>query len=140
MIFSLLALHAGVPHAPEFCVAVRTVRRIRFPLYLLLCTVFLLNADVPRCRWALPQSGEAFLLSFLSLSLKLVCCRLEICNILPGDCASVCSRSASLHLATELLSARGRASVCSGPCCASSSGSCVLLMARVESLQCSAQL
>ena len=34
---------------------------------------------------------------------------LEICNIEPGDCAAVCSRSASLHLATELLSARGRA-------------------------------
>ena len=28
----------------------------------------------------------------------------------PGDCAAVCSRSASLHLATELLSALGRAS------------------------------
>ena len=39
----------------------------------------------------------------LSLSLKLVCCRLKICNIVPGDCAAVCSRSASLHLATELL-------------------------------------
>ena len=36
--------------------------------------------------------------------------RLEICNIEPGDCAAVCSRSASLHLATALLSALGRAS------------------------------
>ena len=44
----------------------------------------------------------------LSLSLKLVFCRLEICNILPGDCAAVCSRSASLYPATELRSARGR--------------------------------
>ena len=33
-------------------------------------------------------------------------------NIVPGDCAAVCSRSASLHPATELRSARGRASVC----------------------------
>ena len=33
------------------------------------------------------------------------------------------SRSASLHLATEPLSARGRASECSGPCCESESGS-----------------
>ena len=61
------------------------------------------------------------------------------CNFLPGDCAAVCSRSASLHPATELRSARGRASVCSGPCCESSSGSSALLMARVESRQFSAQ-
>ena len=73
-----------------------------------------------------------------SLSLKLVCGRLEICNIVPGDCA-VCSRSASLHPATELLSARGRASVCSGLCCESSSGSSVLISALVGSLQFSAQ-
>ena len=53
-------------------------------------------------------------LAHLSLSLKLVCCRLEICTIVPGDCAAVCSRSASLHPATELRSVRGRASVCSG--------------------------
>ena len=59
-----------------------------------------------------------------SLSLKLVCCRLEICNIGPGDCAAVCSR---------------RASACSGPSCESPSGSSVLLMARVESRQFSAQ-
>ena len=57
-----------------------------------------------------------------SLSLKLVCCRLEIFNILPGDCAAVSSRSASLHPATELRSSRGQASVCTGPCCESSSG------------------
>ena len=36
----------------------------------------------------------------------------RFCNIVPGDCAAVCSRSASLHPATELRSARGRASVC----------------------------
>ena len=71
----------------------------------------------------------------LSLFLKLVCCRLEICNILPGDCAAVCSKSASLHPATELRSARGRASVCSGPCCESSSGPSVRTFALVESLQ-----
>ena len=56
----------------------------------------------------------------LSLLLKLVCCRLEICNI-----------SASLHPATELRSARGWASVRSGPCCESSSGPSVLIFAPV---------
>ena len=38
----------------------------------------------------------------LSFPLNLVCCRLEVCNSVPGDCAAVCSKSASLHLATEL--------------------------------------
>ena len=57
--------------------------------------------------------------------------QLEICNIEPGDCAAVCSRSGSFHLATALLSARGRASVCSGPCCESSSGPSVLASALV---------
>ena len=130
---------------------------MRFPLYLLLCTVFLLKAaifvdlalylavyglasvelscslttlvlqarlaPIPRLPilvvWSCSRS--------LSLSLKLVFCRLEICNFLPGDCAAVCSRSASLHPATELRPARGRASVCSGPCCGSSSGPSVNL-------------
>ena len=101
---------------------------------------------VPRCRRALPRSAKALLLSFtlvlqarvapflrlpllgaFSCSLSPSQARsLEICNIEPGDCAAVCSRSASLHLATELLSARGRASACSGPCCESSSGSSAL--------------
>ena len=53
----------------------------------------------------------------LSLSFKLVFCRLEICNISPGDCAAVCSGSASMHPATELRSARSWASVRPGPCC-----------------------
>ena len=75
----------------------------------------------------------------LSLSLKLVCCQLEVCNILPGDCAADCSKSASLHPATELRSARGRASICSGPCCEFSSGPSVLTFALVESLQFAAQ-
>ena len=135
---------------------------MRFPVKLLLCTVFLLNkavfadlasylavaglaageltcsritvvlqarlAPIPRLPvfavWSCSRS--------LSLSLKLVCCRLEICNIVPGDCAAVCSRSTSLHPATELRSARGRASVCSGPCCESSSGPSVLTFALVE--------
>ena len=44
----------------------------------------------------------------------------------------------SLYLATELLSARGRESTKSGLCCESSSGSSMLLMARMESLQFSA--
>ena len=75
----------------------------------------------------------------LSLFLKLVCCRFEICNILPGDCVAVCSRSASLHPAIELRSARGWALVCSGPCCESSSGPSVLAFALVDSLQFSAR-
>ena len=49
------------------------------------------------------------------------------------------SRSASLFLATELLSARGRAPACSGPCCESSDGSFVPIFALVESGQFSAQ-
>ena len=139
---------------------------MRFPLCLLLCTVFLLNAAVfvdlalylAVCGLA---SVELFLLSYHSRasrtsgtdsSAAYLCC-VELfylslsssfvgsrwCNFLPGDCAAVCSRSASLHPATELRSARGRASVCSGPCCESSSGSSALLMARVESRQFSAQ-
>ena len=36
--------------------------------------------------------------------------RLEISNVEPGDCAAVCSRSASLHLASALLSALSQAS------------------------------
>ena len=40
----------------------------------------------------------------------------------------VCSRSATSYLATAVLSARGRASTCSGPCCESSSGSSVLYL------------
>ena len=61
---------------------------------------------VPRCRRA--YLGGAFLpiprlpilamwsfSRFLPLSLNLVSCRLEISNILPGDCAAVCSKSAS---------------------------------------------
>ena len=115
-----------------------------FPLR---CTVFLLNADPYLLTWlytslsaGLPRWSFLALLPLvlqarlapiprlpilavwscsrpLSLSLKLVCCRLEICNIVPGECAAVCSRSASLHPATELRSARGRATACSGPCC-----------------------
>ena len=115
---------------PSFC-------WMRFPLYLLLCTVHLLNAAVFfNLTVYLAVGGlclglvELSCSRSLSLSLKLVCCRLEICNILPGD-----SRSASLHLATGLRSARGRASVCSGPCCESSSGPSVLTFALVESLQ-----
>ena len=40
----------------------------------------------------------------------------------PATALRLSRRSASLHLATELLSARGQASACSGPCCESSSG------------------
>ena len=46
---------------------------------------------------------------------------------------------ASLHPATELRSARGRALTCSGPCCESSSGPSVITFALVESLKFSAQ-
>ena len=104
---------------------------MRFPLYLLLSSVFLLNAAVfadlalylavgmfasvelscslttlvLQARLApIPQLPILAVWSCsrslsLSLSLKLVCCRLEICNIGPSDCAAsvdcaaVCSRS-----------------------------------------------
>ena len=40
------------------------------------------SASYPCCVWSFSRS--------LSLSLKLVCCRLEICNIVPGDCRLRC--------------------------------------------------
>ena len=49
---------------------------------------------------------------FFSLSLKLAGSRSG--NIVPGGCAAVPSRSASLHRATALLTPRGRASSCHG--------------------------
>ena len=114
-------------------------------LFTCCCTQSLCCGLVPRCRRSLTRSGGAFLLSFtLVLQARMApflwlpllgafeCSlpppqarRLEICNIEPGD-GAVCSRSASLHLATEVVSARGRASACSGPCCESSSGSSAL--------------
>ena len=126
---------------------------MRFPVCLLLCTVFLLNAAVfADLASYLAVAGLASVELSCSVTtlvhqarlapiprLKLVCCRLEICNIVPGDCAAVCSRSTSLHPATALRSARGRVSVCYGPCCESSSGPPVLTFALVESLQFSAQ-
>ena len=70
---------------------------------------------------AYPCCVELFTLSYQTLSQAR---RLEICNIEPGDCAAVCSRSRIKK---------------SGPYCESSSGSSVLLMACVESLQFSAR-
>ena len=77
--------------------------------------------------------GEALHALFLSLSLSLSLSLLSSsvvgsrwCNIVPGDCAAVCSTSAPLHPATELRSARGWASACSAPRCESSSGPSVL--------------
>ena len=77
---------------------------------------------VPCCLRALPRSGGAFLLSYPNLLLQALLApflrlpvlvvwsfsrsvttfsqarRLDICDTSPGDCAAVCSRSASLHL------------------------------------------
>ena len=72
---------------------------------------------------------------FVDLALYLAVCGLASvelsCSLTTFSLNLAGSRSATLNLATALLSARGRASVCSGPCCESSSGSSVLLMARV---------
>ena len=62
----------------------------------------------------------------LSLSLPTQARLLEICNIVPvWDCAAVCLWQ---------LSARGRASVCSGPFCESSAGPSVPILALVLQL------
>ena len=71
-----------------------------------LCTS--LSAGLPRWSWV-PFPLFLGCLSLELFTLSLTQARpLEICNIhihtKPGDCAAVCSRSASLHLATELLS------------------------------------
>ena len=100
--------------------------RLLCPFCLLLCAVFLLNAAVFADR-ALYLAVGGLALVGLSCSLTtLAFLLLEICNIAPGACAAVYSRSASFHPATELRSARGRASICSGPCCESSSGPSVI--------------
>ena len=67
-----------------------------------------------------------------SLSLKLAGSRTATYNLATALLSS--QGRHSLHLATELLSARGRAPTKSGLCCESSSGSSVLLMARVVQL------
>ena len=67
------------------------------------CIVFLLNAAV---------FADLALYLAVSFSRSLTTFSLKLAG----------SRSATLNLATALLSARSRASVCSGPCCESSSG------------------
>ena len=71
----------------------------------------------------------------LSLFFKLFCCRLEVCNIAPGDCAA----SVEVSITAPGDCARGRASACSGPSCESLSQSSVPILALVESRQFSAQ-
>ena len=95
-----------------------------FPLR---CTVFLQNADPSLLTWLCTSLSA----SFASVELS--------CSLTTLVLQAVCSKSASLHPADELRSARGRASVCCGPCCESSSGPSVLTVALVESLQFSAQ-
>ena len=120
---------------PSFC-------WIRFPLYLLLCTVFLLNAD-PSLLTGLCNSLSAGFASVESFALLAFSCFKHVWHrflgILSLDLSTLSlklagSRSATYNLATELLSARGRASTKSGPCCESSSGSSVLLKAHVLQL------
>ena len=140
---------------------------MRFPFHLLLCTVFLLNAavfadlalylavgglasvELPcslttlvlRTRLApIPRLPILVVWSFsrsLSLSLKLVCSRSATLNL---EIARLFARS--LHYCIRRLSCgllEVGASVCSGPCCESSSGPSVLPFALVESLHFSAR-
>ena len=128
---------------------------MNFPLYLLLCTVFLLNAavfaDLALYLAVGPCASVALSCFLTTLVLQ---ARLAPIPRLPILAVLSCSRSLSLssssvvgsrsatsylatalRLSTALLSARSGASVCSGPCCESSSGPSVLLMARMESRQ-----
>ena len=73
----------------------------------------------------------AFHALFLFLSSSSVVCSSSVTSYLAT--ALRLSTSASLHLETELLSARSRASVRSGPCCESTSRTSVSILALVES-------
>ena len=125
MTFSL-ALHAGATHYFELC----------WP-------VFQLNADPSLPTWlCISLSAGLLLWSILvlqarlapvhrlpTLALKLAGSRSATYNL-----ATALLSARSLHLAIELLSARGRAPRKYGLCCESSSRSSVLLMARVLQL------
>ena len=119
-----------------------------FPLR---CTVFLLNAGPSLLTWlctslsaGLPRWSFLALLPvscFKHVWHRFLGCRSLLCGAVHAlffffsSSSVVCSRSASLHLATALRSARGWASVCSGPCCESSSGPSVLTFALVVTPQ-----
>ena len=162
---------AAIPTLFVLCFAIRIVCRLRFPLCLLLCTVFLLNAGPSLPTWhciSLSAGFASVWWSFLALFLLVLQTRLALNSLAAYPCCVepfilsftfsslklVCSRSATLNLATALLSARsrhhctwrllclsarGRASACSGPCCEPSSGSSVPILALVELRQFSAQ-
>ena len=113
------------------------------------CIAVLLDADPSLLTW-LRTSLSAGLPRWSFLALLPLSCFKHVWHRFLGCLSLLCgafhalflsgSRSATCNLATALLSARGRASVCSGPCCESSSGPSVLSFALVESLQFSAQL
>ena len=114
-----------------------------FPLRSLLCTVFLLNAAVfVNLALCLAVCGSASVESFALLPFScfrhvwhrfIDCLPLELFT-LSFSLKLASSRSATYNLAAALLSARGRAPTKTGLCCESSSGSSVLLMARVLQL------
>ena len=126
---SFSGMHAGATHALEFFGTVLN------EVSSLLVAVHGLPAEcgfvIVDLALYLAVGGLCLGLVELSALVLLSSCRLEICNIVPGDCAAVCSRFASLHPAIELRSARGRASVSSGPSCEFSSGSFVLTFSLV---------
>ena len=98
------------------------------------CAVFLLGEASTRC-------GYPSLLTWLCTSMSAGLPRWNFLVLFHFlfHLKLVCSRSATSCLATALLSARGRASACSGPCCEYSSGSSVPSLALVESRLFSAQ-
>ena len=73
-------------------------------------------------------------LAALVLSLS-VCCRLEILQHLTWRLSGCLLEVCIIASGDDLRSARGRASICSRPCCESSSGPSVLTFALLESLQ-----
>ena len=162
----LSCIARGRPHALDFCCTVFLVGEDSECLHFsfLLCTVFLLDEASTRCGYPslltwLCTSLSAGLprWSFLALfhshasstsgtdSSAPVCGAFHALFLFLLSTSVVGSRSATSYLATKLrlstalLSARGRVSACSGPCCESSSGSSAPTLALVESRQFSAQ-
>ena len=104
-----------------------------------LCTS--LSAGLPRWNFLALLSLSCFMHiwhRFLGCQ-SLLCEAFHALFLFHSSSSVVGSRSATTYLATELRSARGRASVCSGPCCESSSGPSVVTFALLEPRQFSPQ-
>ena len=96
--------------------------------HLLLCTVFLLKVDPSLLTWLCSSLLAGFASVWWSFPALVLSLSLSEARLL------LARDSATSYLATELRSARGRASACSGPCYESSSWPSVLTFAFVELL------